>query len=452
MFAMSDIGEGELENIFTFAKQLRDRCEIDSIILVGNIPKSGLEKVIFSDSETTVKIYRPVGLKRLIDMLISWFPFSSYIGLNISKTTLTKSLVIYYCDDTRIESGNQKYLSKRFSSLSRFARISIKIRNNNNFVPYRGVTQERVIVGSGVTGDLEIRGQTYIELSGSHIIPTVISPKLKVLAIVTVFNEEDIIGHTIKHLISEGLSVHLIDNWSTDSSLEIIKKAQNRWPNRVTFEQYPEEPSKEYNLDYMLAHVEDIAINSGADWAMHNDADEIRVSPWKGVKLIDAFGFVSSLGYNCLDFTVFNFMPTQDGYDGKIEPQIFFQYGDFGRRPGHFLQIKAWKIDGDRLVNLSRAGGHELSFPNRKIYPLKFFMKHYQLRSSEHAHRKIFKERLPRYAKRNRDRGWHVQYDNVPQEQSFISNPEDLICYDEKFDIEYMIPRLSGIGVKREEV
>lgn len=440
-----------LGNILEFINYLCDRTGIDSVIFFGNV--SGISREDWNRllGTYTVKVYNPTGYKKVIDRFVAAVPFSPFLGLRMTPELISRSLIIFI--DSQEEGSRRKlFISGRFEYLSAHAPLAIRVYPNDSWKERIGGIKERVILGNGVAGDLEIDGSTYIKLSGRHITPTPTPSNLKILAIVTVYNEEDIIEHTIRHLINEGLSVHLIDNWSTDSSLEKIIKAHEKYPDLVTYEQYPEEPSEEYNLDYMLAHVEEIAKNSGADWAMHNDADELRVSPWNGVKLVDAFGYVDSLGYNCLDFTVFNFVPTEDGYNGDQTPQSFFKYGDFGRHPGHFIQIKAWKIDTDQLVNLSRAGGHELDFPNRRVYPLKFFMKHYQLRSSAHAYRKIFKERLPRYSKRNRARGWHNHYDKVRREEEFIKNPEDLIPYNEAFDVRYMIPRLSGIGVKKDTV
>ncbi len=44
---------------------------------------------------------------------------------------------------------------------------------------------------------------------------------------VSVYNDEDIIGEVIAGALSQGLELVILDNGSTDSSFEICKKLQN---------------------------------------------------------------------------------------------------------------------------------------------------------------------------------------------------------------------------------
>ena len=55
-----------------------------------------------------------------------------------------------------------------------------------------------------------------------------------VTAFMCVFNEADILPWTLKHLIDQGVDVHVIDNWSTDGSDRIAQ----RFPF-AGFEQFP---------------------------------------------------------------------------------------------------------------------------------------------------------------------------------------------------------------------
>ena len=48
--------------------------------------------------------------------------------------------------------------------------------------------------------------------------------EFNVTAFMCVFNEADILPWTLKHLIDQGVQVHVIDNWSTDGSDRIAKR------------------------------------------------------------------------------------------------------------------------------------------------------------------------------------------------------------------------------------
>jgi len=123
---------------------------------------------------------------------------------------------------------------------------------------------------------------------------------------------------------------------------------------------------------------------------------------------------------------------------------------EFGKRPGHFAQIKAWKHLNGINVNLSSNGGHSVSFENRKIYPIKFLIKHYSLRSEAQAKKKIFFDRLPRFEKENKEKGWHTQYNIYNENSSFIFDKDNLINWNAKtFESEYLVERISGIGIIR---
>jgi hypothetical protein len=152
-----------------------------------------------------------------------------------------------------------------------------------------------------------------------------------------------------------------------------------------------------------------LAVDLEADWFIHHDADEFRESPRPGLTLAQAIERVDTAGYNAIDFALLNFWPTND----EAVP-----VGDVRRAFPHFEasqdwnkpQIKCWKKGAER-VDLATSGGHEAAFPNRRVYPLRFVLRHYPIRGSVHGHRKVFEERVPRFDAAERNLGWHVQYD-----------------------------------------
>jgi glycosyltransferase involved in cell wall biosynthesis len=270
----------------------------------------------------------------------------------------------------------------------------------------------------------------------------------RVIAFICAFNEEDIIEASLKHLVDQGIEVYLIDNWSTDRTVERAEAFLGRGLNKIT--KFPiDSPSSTYDWHALLSHVEELSNGSDADWCIHCDADEFRESPWPQLRLRESFYRVDQEGFNAVDHTCIVFHPTDmvPTFDGN--PQGFSWF-EFGRRAGHFQQVKAWKKQKDR-VRLADSGGHSVDFPGRKIYPFKFLLRHYPIRSQEHGVRKILSERQPRWNPAERNvRGWHVQYDHVTGGHQFLARTSDLIQYrSDNFCRDYLVERLSGIGAER---
>jgi hypothetical protein len=277
------------------------------------------------------------------------------------------------------------------------------------------------------------------------------SPAVRVLAIVNVYNEADIVGDTVAHLRRQGVDVLAVDNWSTDDSYARIAAIAARDP-RVRVVRFPAEPSDRYEWKRLLENVEAEAAASGFDWIIHNDADELRYPPWPGLTLAEAFARVDALGYNAVDFTVadFRFLAGDVPEPAAVEERL--RWFEFGRRPGHFVQIKAWRqVPGERHA-LAPSGGHAIDRPARRVFPLKFLVKHYPLRSEEQAQRKIHHDRLPRVAGEREALGWHTQYDRyadgtLPQWHRSALTPWS----EQLFATEYLVERLSGIGIARDD-
>ena len=267
----------------------------------------------------------------------------------------------------------------------------------------------------------------------------------RVLAIITAYNEADIIVSTVHRLLAQGIEVHVIDNWSSDASADLLRR---KVPDpRLIIERFPDKPSPTYDWEQLLLRVEEIARASHADWIIHHDADEIREPPWRNVDLRSALYIVESNGFNAVDHTVLNFRPVDDGFNENHDPASYFQYCEFGDHPAHFVQIKAWKNGGP--VSLADSAGHEAVFAGRRVFPYKFLMRHYPIRSQSHGERKILEERKARWNPEERLRGWHSHYDSVVTGHSFVYDPRNLLKFDEGFRQEYLVELLTGIGVVR---
>jgi hypothetical protein len=226
-----------------------------------------------------------------------------------------------------------------------------------------------------------------------------------VLAIVSTYNEADVIGGLLGRLVSQGVRVHVIDNWSDDSTIEIVSAAA--LGEAVTFERFPADGAvAHYEWERLLGRVEEVAHGSGADWVIHHDADEIRESPWSGVDLAMGLWMVEQWGFNCVDHTVVNFRPIDGSWGSGGDLATAFAWCELGSSPGHFTQLKAWKPQVGRAT-LAARGGHEAAFEGRRVFPYKFVNRHYPIRSQAHGEQKIVRERHGRWSPEERARLAH---------------------------------------------
>lgn len=266
----------------------------------------------------------------------------------------------------------------------------------------------------------------------------------RVMAMVSAFNEGDIISRIIGHLVDNGIEVYLIDNRSTDDT---VAQAEP-WLGRglVHIETFPpeSESSDLFEWGAILRRKEELAMELEADWFIHHDADEIRESPFPGLNLKEAIRWVDRLGYNCIDFRVFNFPPIDDNFRPGDDPETYFLFYEDAAEYD-VLQLKCWKAVDERIT-LAHSGGHEAVFEDRVVFPVKFILRHYPIRSQTHGIKKVFSERRNRLVETERKWGWHQQYNHIINEShNFLKNPDEL----RMFDIDLIQMELMSQGQKR---
>lgn len=253
--------------------------------------------------------------------------------------------------------------------------------------------------------------------------------KGRIVALMTVYNEGDLIRPVIGDLIANGIDVYLLDNASTDDT--VLQASHWLGKGLLHIESYPkdsgfpERTSREFALKDILRREEEVAAHLGADWYLHVDADEFRESPWEGMTLAQAIRKVESEGYSAINYELYNFRPTGDDFPHGGDPRRFLTLWE----PGDWfdsVQIKTWKHPGSR-VDLASTGGHNVQFPGRKVCPTPFILRHYPIRGEEHGRRKIFGERFGRFSEAERAQGWHIQYEEYRSgKKSFLHDPSNL--------------------------
>ena len=246
----------------------------------------------------------------------------------------------------------------------------------------------------------------------------------KACAIMALHNEADIVQESVKKLIDQGVDVYLIDNNSTDGSVEKVSESVGKGIVDIETVKFFEDGNEVYDWTSILKRKEEIAKKLDYDWYLHVDADEIRYSPWAGVSLREGLERVNFEGYSLVDFKLFNFRITHNisfAFDYENSMNLYSAIEDFNT-----IQVKAWKKCGS--IQLTPHGGHLAEVQNANIYPLRFILKHYPIRSAAHGQKKVFMERMKRFTRKEREKGWHVQYNHLidNNEEQFFWQPEHL--------------------------
>src|SRR3989344_4112502 len=223
---------------------------------------------------------------------------------------------------------------------------------------------------------------------------------MKVVALLTVYNEELYLRRCLEHLREQGVETYIIDNESTDRTAEIARAFLNR--GVIAVETLPRRGM--FELEVILRREEELAAELGGGWYMLYDADEIRQAPDPHRTLVEGIQAADRAGYPAINFDEFVFLPTS--LDESCERRDYVEamryYYFFS--PSPLQRLNAWKNLG-RPVDLHSSGGHHVAFEGLRVYPEPFILRHYMVLSYEHAVRK-YCERV--YSEREiAEQGWH---------------------------------------------
>ncbi len=221
---------------------------------------------------------------------------------------------------------------------------------------------------------------------------------MQIVAIIQTYNEQRFIGDCIDHLAAQGVSAYLIDNESTDDTVAIAEARLDK--NLIGIETLARDGH--FALRNQLARKEQLAQSLDADWFIHLDADEFRVSPDQGRSLAQSIAELDEAGFNAVNSLEFTFMPTREApdHDHPDFLETMRSYYPFLPKFPHRLNI--WKRQ-DGPVDLMRSGGHVISFPDLKMAPRSMYSRHYLFLGPAHVERKFGPGR---YASEEVAAGW----------------------------------------------
>ena len=171
---------------------------------------------------------------------------------------------------------------------------------------------KRRLTSAGV--EVAFSGLTVKDGSNDKRVPTLVVDRIttgrsgdvpapfRVVALMQVFNEGDVLDATLSWLIRQGVDVWVLDNWSTDASFEIALSHRGR--GVINVERFPSDgPQRHCAHRDVLTRKEILSARLDADWFILADADEIRTPPWPGIDLREALFRIGRAGFNAVDYT-----------------------------------------------------------------------------------------------------------------------------------------------------
>jgi hypothetical protein len=271
--------------------------------------------------------------------------------------------------------------------------------------------------------------------------------EFRILAFVTTHNDEDLIIPVLSSLLKQGVDVHVIDNWSSDQTWRKLQEFQSENPGAVRAERYPEAASREIVREQLLKRMEQLASEIAANWFVLVEARETPLSPWQACSLREAIFRVDQEGFNAVDFTVVDLFPmSRENSPDQANPEDFLQFFSSFHDPVHFVQITAWRNQSQK-VDLASSGGHEARFGGRRMYPYKFLLRRYPTPSQPHGEPETTVNQSIRSGLDNTEKEWYFHDLLAPPEFQALQSSRTLEKFDDDFYSDFLVERISGIGI-----
>ena len=225
---------------------------------------------------------------------------------------------------------------------------------------------------------------------------------MKVVAVMLVRNEEACLPRCLERLAEQGLYAAMVDNGSSDRSLEIAASFGSRV---LHIEHVPFAGT--FAMGPLLQAAARMQAGIDADWFILNSPDEVFDSDRPGETLVEAIARADAAGHTAINFDEFVFVPERDNvsYVGRPFDREMRTYYHFA--PAPLRQMRAWKnIPG--ITNIDDAG-HRLCGDVR-LYPANMPFRHHLCLSIENFRAKYEGRMFPadELAK-----GWHHNRANI---------------------------------------
>ena len=256
------------------------------------------------------------------------------------------------------------------------------------------------------------------------------SPSRRIICIISTYNDADIIAGIIEENIKQGFQIYIIDNWSSDGTWEIIEDLNSSTDNIIGIERFPAEGrSESYDWHAILNRKSQIGAQFPGNWIFHQDSDEVTISLFNDISVIDFLDFVEEKNCNVVCLRMLDFRPTDHSFTTG-NPVRHFTHYEFSKDPSYLVQEKIWLQYDSEAVDLASSGGHRVTFPKKRIYSIKLPRLHYSIRSISQLKGKIL-DRNTRGRKEREQRNWHTHIQGL-ENVKFIHNKFELVEFDQK--------------------
>jgi len=251
------------------------------------------------------------------------------------------------------------------------------------------------------------------------------------------YNEAHVLSQTLTHYLRQGIDLVVVDNGSTDQSLQIIQGFRDnasQYPGRIhdllsiRTEGYEWIKILRFACEYMHQKL------SSYEWILVIDADAFYYSPVKEMTLLEFMGQVQKRGYTIINGKVYEFYPT-DQDDLTID--------SFSDRMQHYRIVTEWQqhklFRYHPSVDFYSEAAHIVKRQSPRVWVgREFIYKHYPWTSYAHGLQKIFKDRKERFIEQKDNPRTHRQYlQLMPLKQDLVKDAKKLCLFN---------PRKAFIG------
>lgn len=249
------------------------------------------------------------------------------------------------------------------------------------------------------------------------------------------YNEEQMLPDTLRHYLSQGIDLVVFDNYSTDSSVDIVNRFRdeaNQFSGKIIDLVRLETRGYEWHkilrsaCDYMHQRL------TGYDFLMLVDADGLYQSPVKDMPLLEFMAYAKRYGYNVLNGIFYEFYPTEKDDPAIASPVERMHYCKVKDEGLHFAMKHHKIFRYHPSVDFYSTEGHIVKRRGlRVLNKVRFIYRHYPWVSFEHGVKKIFRERKPRYVERKHRPNWHWHWLGLlPIEKDLVMRSQDLLYYE----------------------
>lgn len=198
---------------------------------------------------------------------------------------------------------------------------------------------------------------------------------MNVAGISIVKNEDDVIEHTIRHMLTQVDFVIVIDNGSTDSTYDILESLAQVFPDTV----YTRQSIEPFNQSDIMSALAQEAGEKGAQWVVPFDADEIWFCLEGEIRhlLMGARKDLAVVSATLYD----HYGTSMDLAKGSPFERLVWKK----KLPGALPKV-ACRVTPDLIIDHGNHSARYKYLPHIEKYPIE--IRHFPYRSPEHMVRK----------------------------------------------------------------